>query len=188
MTATVSPALPPELEREIFELCAHSWPAQIPKLMRVAHRVKHWVHPLLYRTLVVYDPSRKNPDDAGTRRITIERAASAIGAHPAFFPSAVRHLLVYTFHNKDVANIATILAACTGIENLSLFEMDDTWISIIALLPLKRFYGRCQILISMPHPSNIVFPHLTHLRLIDWIHSENTDALIAFLAYPCSRT
>ncbi|KAJ7042888.1 hypothetical protein C8F04DRAFT_1229604 [Mycena alexandri] len=60
-------------------------------------------------------------------------------------------------------------------------EMDDMWIPFIALLPLKRFYGPSWSLLSML-PSNIMFSHLTHLELHDSIDSEDTNALIAFLA------
>jgi hypothetical protein len=38
----VSPALPPELERLIFEIYALAHPRSIPKLMLVAQRVKEW--------------------------------------------------------------------------------------------------------------------------------------------------
>ncbi|KAJ6538362.1 hypothetical protein DFH09DRAFT_1398713 [Mycena vulgaris] len=45
--------LPPDLERSIFELAAlRTHRVTIPKLMRVAWRVKHWLEPLLYHTLV----------------------------------------------------------------------------------------------------------------------------------------
>ncbi|KAJ7224649.1 hypothetical protein GGX14DRAFT_557508 [Mycena pura] len=46
------PTLPAELERQVFELTALSRPVCIPRLMRVALRVKQWVEPLLYRTLI----------------------------------------------------------------------------------------------------------------------------------------
>jgi hypothetical protein len=42
MVLNGSPILPPELEREIFEICAISRPASIPNLMLVAQRVKEW--------------------------------------------------------------------------------------------------------------------------------------------------
>ncbi|KAJ7756300.1 hypothetical protein B0H16DRAFT_1539313 [Mycena metata] len=182
MALTLSPPLPLELEREIFELCAHSWPSGIPKLMRVAHRVKNWVHPLLYRTLVVYHPLYDDPNDAGPFWITIERVASAISAHPALFSSAARHLFVSLFDDTDVATIGTLLAACTGIEDLFLLVLHHTWISVIALLPLKRFYGPCRGLISIVHPSDIAFLRLTHLKLTDYIPSEAINLWTDFLA------
>ncbi|KAJ6482777.1 hypothetical protein C8R45DRAFT_307587 [Mycena sanguinolenta] len=54
---TVSPLLPPELEQTIFEVIALSWPRSIPRLMLVAWRVKSWVEPLLYRTIIVGSPA-----------------------------------------------------------------------------------------------------------------------------------
>ncbi|KAJ6564436.1 hypothetical protein B0H19DRAFT_1258885 [Mycena capillaripes] len=49
--------LPEDLEREIFEISAHSRPVFIPILMLVARRVKIWLEPLLYRTIVLDNPS-----------------------------------------------------------------------------------------------------------------------------------
>ncbi|KAJ7126167.1 hypothetical protein C8R44DRAFT_121208 [Mycena epipterygia] len=37
-----APILPPELERQIYEICALSRPVLIPKLMLVAWRAKEW--------------------------------------------------------------------------------------------------------------------------------------------------
>ncbi|KAJ6574558.1 hypothetical protein B0H19DRAFT_1254249 [Mycena capillaripes] len=48
-----SPPLPPELERKIFEICTYAQPVSIPNLMLVAARVKEWLEPLLYVTIVV---------------------------------------------------------------------------------------------------------------------------------------
>ncbi|KAJ7222995.1 hypothetical protein B0H12DRAFT_1328963 [Mycena haematopus] len=48
-----SPKVPPELEREIFELCVLMHPASALRLMLVAHRTKQWVEPLLYSTVIL---------------------------------------------------------------------------------------------------------------------------------------
>ncbi|KAJ7673708.1 hypothetical protein DFH06DRAFT_1173101 [Mycena polygramma] len=45
------PFLPPELEREIFELAARLHPNAIPILLRVAQRVHCWIGPMLYHVL-----------------------------------------------------------------------------------------------------------------------------------------
>ncbi|KAJ6543046.1 hypothetical protein B0H19DRAFT_1172653 [Mycena capillaripes] len=58
------PRLPPELEVLIFETAALSHPAAIPKLMLIAHRVKHWVEPLLY-TVVFLPLDRRKRSDGG---------------------------------------------------------------------------------------------------------------------------
>ncbi|KAJ7879703.1 hypothetical protein B0H13DRAFT_1571256, partial [Mycena leptocephala] len=47
------PLLPPELERIIFELAAFVNPASMPSLLLVAPRVKIWIEPLLYETLII---------------------------------------------------------------------------------------------------------------------------------------
>ncbi|KAF7325774.1 hypothetical protein MKEN_00427900 [Mycena kentingensis (nom. inval.)] len=44
--------LPIELERLIFELAASQWPSQIPRLLLVAQRVRRWLEPRLYHTLI----------------------------------------------------------------------------------------------------------------------------------------
>ncbi|KAJ7912448.1 hypothetical protein B0H13DRAFT_2660086 [Mycena leptocephala] len=56
--AEVSPTLPLELECRIFETAALSRPVSIPAMMHVAWRVKHWLEPLLYRTLAFTDSKR----------------------------------------------------------------------------------------------------------------------------------
>ncbi|KAJ7756296.1 hypothetical protein B0H16DRAFT_696812 [Mycena metata] len=182
LASNSSAVLPPELEREIFELCARSWPVQIPNLMRVAHRVKHWVHPLLYQTSIVLCNHYHNRAPTGIPPISIETVASTILDDAAFSSSAVRHIFLSSCRDKDVATIATVLAACTGIENISLLQMDNTWIPFLALLPLKRFYGPCQSLIPTLQPSDVTFSHLTHLELLDSIDPQDTDTWIAFLA------
>ncbi|KAJ7115140.1 hypothetical protein C8R43DRAFT_125409 [Mycena crocata] len=45
------PFLPSELERQIFRLAALRYPKKIPVLLRVCHRVRFWVEPLLYKVL-----------------------------------------------------------------------------------------------------------------------------------------
>ncbi|KAJ7123569.1 hypothetical protein C8R44DRAFT_875759 [Mycena epipterygia] len=54
--------LPPELERQIFEIAAHARPVAVLDLILVAWRVKAWVEPLLYRVIFV-DGSGSTPID-----------------------------------------------------------------------------------------------------------------------------
>ncbi|KAJ6516533.1 hypothetical protein C8R47DRAFT_1063238 [Mycena vitilis] len=51
--------LPAELERYVFEQVALSRTVAIPRLLRVAQRVKIWIEPLLYRTIVVNTRSKR---------------------------------------------------------------------------------------------------------------------------------
>ncbi|KAJ7028108.1 hypothetical protein C8F04DRAFT_1399146 [Mycena alexandri] len=171
MASTSSPTLPPELEREIFELCAHSWPMEIPELMRVAHRVNQWVHALLYRTMVVLDASESVHTPGPS--LTTEQALATIRAKPpAFFSTAVRHLFS-SAHLGLRKDVESILAACSGLENLCLLYMDTTWIPFIAVMPLKHFYGPCKSLLTL-HLSHAVFLRLTHLEVLDTIEATDT--------------
>ncbi|KAF7299799.1 hypothetical protein HMN09_00986000 [Mycena chlorophos] len=45
----MSAVLPPELEREIFEVAARQYPEDIPALVLVAKRVHIWIQPMLFR-------------------------------------------------------------------------------------------------------------------------------------------
>ncbi|KAJ6452047.1 hypothetical protein C8R45DRAFT_1041252 [Mycena sanguinolenta] len=150
-TDAVSPPLPPELERSIFEAAALSWPRCIPRLMLVAWRVKSWVQPLLYRTIAVH------PNDSGSNSessldlslaaalmypfvLPAETLLSLINfRQPWFFRDSVRNLLLA---HDIAAEEASILAACSGIENLLLSAQT----SLVVLQshfdrPLKRLHG-----------------------------------------------
>ncbi|KAJ7748647.1 hypothetical protein B0H16DRAFT_1552751 [Mycena metata] len=151
MASNSSPTLPPELEREIFEFCAHSWPMKIPDLMRVAHRVNQWFHALLYRTMA----------------LSIIRAKP-----PSFFSTAARHLFI-SAHLGLRKDVEIILAACGGLENLCVLYMHSTWIPFIAAMALKHFYGPCQTLLTR-HLSDAVFLRLTHLEMLDNIEATDT--------------
>ncbi|KAJ7616132.1 hypothetical protein FB45DRAFT_237806 [Roridomyces roridus] len=54
------PKLPPELEREIFELAAQSDPLFVLQLMLVAWRVHTWVKPILYRVILLLGTNAEN--------------------------------------------------------------------------------------------------------------------------------
>lgn len=51
-SASASPMLPLELEREIFEIYALSWPKLVPKLMLVAKCVQEWYGTIFGRRLL----------------------------------------------------------------------------------------------------------------------------------------
>ncbi|KAJ7840155.1 hypothetical protein B0H13DRAFT_2677051 [Mycena leptocephala] len=112
--ASESSELPPELERHIFEICALSRPVMIPKLLLVARRVREWIEPLLYRTMIVVCETATPDFPTFLSKIVI----SAIRAKsPSFFPIAVRNLMLL---HDDSYDAATILGVCTGVENLAI--------------------------------------------------------------------
>ncbi|KAJ7241571.1 hypothetical protein C8J57DRAFT_1526720 [Mycena rebaudengoi] len=61
MDSNISPSLPFDLEREIFEMAANRYPETIPALLLVAQRVLQWIEPIFYRTLVFKAKSPRDP-------------------------------------------------------------------------------------------------------------------------------
>ncbi|KAF7369485.1 hypothetical protein MVEN_00278200 [Mycena venus] len=176
-----SPMLPPELEREIFERCALSWPTSVPKLMLVTKCVKEWVEPLLYRIIALaqYGPV------TGIPCFTDDVISTAIRQKPpTFFHGAVRHLMLITHDASDV-DYETVLSVCGGLEDLWFLNLDnveDAWIPLIECLPLRRLCapsGLC----SMLSPASGVFSRLTHLYLRDQIQDAELS-VAALIALP----
>ncbi|KAJ7670088.1 hypothetical protein DFH06DRAFT_1293979 [Mycena polygramma] len=124
MDGALLPAFSADLERLIFEDTALLWPRAIPRLMLVAWRVKLWVEPLLYRTILVIDsPSdRVHCNEGGTHPRAMESSVllSLLQTRPAsFFRDSVRHL--YLSHCAlDLEQEADLLSACCNVENLFL--------------------------------------------------------------------
>ncbi|KAJ7368668.1 hypothetical protein DFH08DRAFT_831941 [Mycena albidolilacea] len=186
------PTFPPELEREIFEICALSQPILIPKLMLVVQRVKDWVEPLLYRTMAM----DYIPQDRGRPNYSVDALLSAIRAKPpAFFPCAVRHLafpfrVASSGETRSPAEI--ILGVCTGIENLSMLDIPEALIPLVRSLPLKHLYAECGPLLStlstLP-PTHTFFSRLTHLE-VDFGYDDSDgevdldNTCVALIALP----
>ncbi|KAF8171070.1 hypothetical protein K438DRAFT_2024164 [Mycena galopus ATCC 62051] len=162
-----SPTLPPELEREIFELCALDLPVSIPKLMLIAKRVHEWVEPLLYHTIILGHDSPIH----GFPLFTSEVVSSAIRRKPpSFFHNAVRRLMVM---NSDISDAEAILALCATVEDLGLGYISEGCLLLLESLPLRRLYTSTDWL---PMPRTYpMFSSLTHLHVdvddLDNIHS-----------------
>ncbi|KAJ7156204.1 hypothetical protein C8R46DRAFT_429191 [Mycena filopes] len=168
--------LPPELEREILELCALYYPRSIPRLVLVAHRFNEWIGPLLYRTLIFDDPSYSIsllPTD--TLPVYSTRRIAPLG-HDAPLPAlaAVRHLFLSS--TTDSAASTALLAACVNLENLSLMGASAEWIPLISRLPLRHLYAPPPRLIPA---LGTTFPHLTHLEIFESRPSSPYDTLVA---------
>ncbi|KAF8211007.1 hypothetical protein K438DRAFT_1959209 [Mycena galopus ATCC 62051] len=179
MTSPESPpAFPPELEREVFEICAVSRPVTIPKLMLVARRVKEWVEPLLYRIICL---GRRPP--TGFPEYLIENIMLAIRAKPpGFFEAAVRCLMVDDFQDPD--EIDQILDVCTGVQRLFIYDAPDSWLDRIVSFPLERLHlNYCDSLQFMRvlAPEHTLCRRLTHLEITGGMDDTHAvcDALIA---------
>ncbi|KAJ7735674.1 hypothetical protein B0H14DRAFT_3168523 [Mycena olivaceomarginata] len=177
------PPLPTELERAIFEVAAVSWPRSIPKFMLVTWRVKKWLEPLLYRTLVVADDrDRDRGRDSRLPSIAPDTLRSLIHSKsPTFFRDSVRHLSLIEPEAEDVS----ILTACSAIENLWLGAHPS--INILEInLPLKRLH--CA-LYSLFRDASIDFTHrfftsITHLEIVNVAQNIEVEVWSALTRLP----
>ncbi|KAJ7203072.1 hypothetical protein GGX14DRAFT_652523 [Mycena pura] len=164
--------LPPELECKIFRLAALSRPASTPALMRVAWRVKQWVEPLLYRTLVIgVDVIDGLPAcDMPTFNRIIQTKS------PAFLADGVRNVML---RYQDAHQAHAILSACPGIENLYLTcpfrhpmhpTLHDPTLPVVDVPSLRQLY--CILddifnLHSVDPFTHTTLAHITHLEPFD---------------------
>ncbi|KAJ7138941.1 hypothetical protein C8R46DRAFT_1361499 [Mycena filopes] len=159
------PILPPELERRIFEICASSQFSVIPRLMLVAWRVKDWVEPILYRTIMVCEIRRERYHFP---RFTPESVAKLLLSKPAaFLRDSVRNLLIHNAH-RDL--VQSILAICTGVENLWAPEASEV-LRPPSGLRLKNLSTNAWPLLWTVSPLDPLFTRLTHLELTGPVHS-----------------
>ncbi|KAJ7478694.1 hypothetical protein B0H11DRAFT_1281584 [Mycena galericulata] len=160
---SLTPKIPPELERYIFELCALADRSGIPSLLRVAHRVHVWIEPLLYHALVLdySQPCRLTPADS---------------RDAAFLASHVKHLNLTGPMPHD--QLCALLAACTGTTNLALWvptPLPDL-LPFLQALTLTRLSADTTHLFGGPLRVNFAHPALralTHLDILaagfdDW--------------------
>ncbi|KAJ7622036.1 hypothetical protein FB45DRAFT_926852 [Roridomyces roridus] len=169
--SSLDPKLPPELEKEIFEVAAYHLPATIPAMMLTAWRVKVWVEPILFRVVLLVDPSnnindhhglnQRNtyplPDDSNLSRIS--------STPPTVLRDSVHHLYLDRV-SHDVAEL--VLSSCQNVHDLWLYLWDySSVLDFVGSLPLRRLYCCLEDLfqsedVDFTHP---IFAQLTHLEL-----------------------
>ncbi|KAJ6574399.1 hypothetical protein B0H19DRAFT_1124409 [Mycena capillaripes] len=162
----MDPTFPPELERQIFEICALSRPVSIPNLMLVAWRVKQWVEPFLYRTVAVEYTSAIEDYPI----VTWNAILSAIRSKPpSFFSASVRHLNINLNSTSIIPNnLEALLAVCTSVQRLAVIGGDvRPLLSSLALLPLQRLSADFIPFFEKLPYTHPVFAHITHLALRD---------------------
>ncbi|KAJ7658689.1 hypothetical protein DFH06DRAFT_442254 [Mycena polygramma] len=181
--AEITPALPEDVERLILEWAALARLGSIPTLMLVAHRVRAWVEPLLYRELVIDDHVYQDPNyECGSgrsderyfyfptfsqSRIKALIALKTIG----FFRTAFRTVRLHSPIAN--ANVAPLFTAMSEITNLVLdFNGKPEYLPAMAQMPqlrrlktaLKPLFGWDVGQTPFGHP---VFRQLTHLYVCD---------------------
>ncbi|KAJ7463366.1 hypothetical protein FB451DRAFT_1266216 [Mycena latifolia] len=176
------PSLPLELERKIFELSALSRPVSIPKLLRVAWRVKHWVEPLLYQTLII----DAKPID-GLPACSMETFKRIVRTKSAsFLRHCVRNLMLPMSKVPD-HEIQLILSTCSGVHNLFaiLLGIRENKPTSMATMSLRHLHCNLEDLAgvlqfgSLSHPA---FSRLTHLDLDGLIDNGMDSSIWAHVA------
>ncbi|KAJ6482764.1 hypothetical protein C8R45DRAFT_1215451 [Mycena sanguinolenta] len=154
----VSPALPSDVEREIFEIAALFWPRSIPSLMLVAWHVKSWVEPLLYKTAMV-SSTIKFPLPYGTLLSRIRSEQSTLLRH------SVRNLFL---SYRPVDDLPIVLHAFPVVENLWMASLTTNTI-LDTNLSLKRLHTDLDVIFgsSVIDFTHQFFSSITHLEIFD---------------------
>ncbi|KAJ7136408.1 hypothetical protein C8R43DRAFT_1132557 [Mycena crocata] len=133
------PALPGELDCEIFETAAFIRPASISTLILVAWP-ETWLEPLLYRTILLTDFPLEDLDGHPPVIHPVETIIHMLHSKPPdLLASSVRHVFMTGFP----AEVATsILSACAGVEDIQTFDNETlaALLPLIARLPLRRLF------------------------------------------------
>ncbi|KAJ7119930.1 hypothetical protein C8R43DRAFT_1241712 [Mycena crocata] len=171
------PTFPVDLEREIFEMAAHTRSVPIPTLMLVAWRMREWLEPLLYRTITL-------------PRLGIQDGEEKVDGYPLFNDHTLEKMLASKpseFLGRSVKNLClngvsvdiaiSMLSACVGVKNLWISsEQLEECLPLVAQLPLTRLYCDVELLfgwrrhIDFTHP---MFRRITHLELFDTVDDDD---------------
>ncbi|KAJ7171259.1 hypothetical protein C8R46DRAFT_1032903 [Mycena filopes] len=152
-----APRLPPELERDIFELAAFCHKSCIPSYLLVAHRIHEWIEPILYNTLILQRPANYSK----TERIPTPADCRTL----AFLASNVHHLNISGSCPPD--QLHALLDACKNTRNLALWSLPlPNLLPFLQPMPLARLSADIAYLfggllrMNFQHPA---FAALTHL-------------------------
>ncbi|KAJ7128812.1 hypothetical protein C8R43DRAFT_1027226 [Mycena crocata] len=163
--AGFNPLFPPELEREIFEIAAREHLPGISVLLLVAHRVRIWIEPILYETLMFCYPL-----GAGLPVISSKGILQLLDSRPAsFFHDSVRQLLCA---DPTQLELETILAKCSGAHNIYIPGSSRlTFLSLLKQMAPRRLHVTSLFHLFLPvlvDYSLPLFARLTHLDLSHW--------------------
>ncbi|KAJ7445066.1 hypothetical protein FB451DRAFT_1568205 [Mycena latifolia] len=162
------PRLPPDLAREILEICALSRPVIIPRLMLVAWRVKNWVEPLLYRIVCT---TNTPPVLDSLPQFSSHVLLRALEDKPAdFLATSVRYLYLWPRREHHRANMEVVLPACTGVTSLLISPKETEFCrSLGDMSCLRRLTVNIRSLFKQ-YPEGFAHPlfrNITHLEVFD---------------------
>ncbi|KAJ6585646.1 hypothetical protein B0H19DRAFT_1059846 [Mycena capillaripes] len=178
---TGDPILPPELEREIFELAAaipNYWRTQDVEdmalvLPQVCRRAQTWIEPLIYERISL--PPSWN------RRDLIPRFLETSDARPAsFFAAQVKYLYFDDF--VELAVVQRVLSVCTGVVYLGCHHPYSSISPLLTPLPLQRLLVSELDLQSAPADLPPWATSLTHLGISETLPQDPNAVFVALPA------
>ncbi|KAJ7059707.1 hypothetical protein C8F01DRAFT_217913 [Mycena amicta] len=160
----VDARLPPELERDIFELAAENHRETLVTVLRVAHRVLDWIEPLLYRTVRV----RSSPAFDAFQRVLLTKP-------PTFLAASVRHVHFEACEECTYEICLEIISKCPGIRRIGTTKSFTGPRALEALGTLKNVNHLAVNLCGLFATEENLFAHpafarVTHLCLHDNMH------------------
>ncbi|KAJ6533407.1 hypothetical protein DFH09DRAFT_1370033 [Mycena vulgaris] len=175
------PALPVELEREIFETTALMHPGTIVVLLRVARRTHVWIEPLLYKVVRI---GRGAPYSGMAHAIF--KGLNSESKPASVFQDTARHILIQK-GPWSRAEAAQVLDACPGVVDLAMDSVmaSPTMLSPLAKMRLRRLSVSLEMLFGgfgAIDRTHALFISLTHLRL-NRFEGQRTEQVCAHLAW-----
>ncbi|KAJ7777148.1 hypothetical protein B0H16DRAFT_1504471 [Mycena metata] len=181
----LTPLLPPEIEREIFEMTAAQFPGNAVNLMSVARRTQVWMEQLIYKTITLSDQQ------------LCDKFLRTLDSRPAdFFTANVKSLCV----PGDIEPLGAerVLKACQGVINLAIWlppQNTPLFPYVSSLRPIRLsinvpalFGSPCEP--DLKHP---FFSRVEYLELVDWLdcashlHIEYLSSCLTHLALDFDR-
>ncbi|KAJ6492238.1 hypothetical protein C8R45DRAFT_1137385 [Mycena sanguinolenta] len=176
------PILPPELEREIFELTAvtpNYWTKQHVDdmtliLPQVCRRTQSWIEPLIYER-IAFSKSTLVQDNFERR---LQLFLETMNTRPAsFFAANVKYL--YFGPSVQLPIIRRVLSVCTGVVSVGCHHSHDSVSDSLAPLPLQRLLlSKFVLPVELPPWTT----SLTHLGLLDTVPNDHAQVFGALPA------
>ncbi|KAF8193903.1 hypothetical protein K438DRAFT_2017569 [Mycena galopus ATCC 62051] len=164
---------PLELEREMFELAAFLYSECMSTLMLVAHRIKIWIEPILYRTLIIH-PRIHDPKFPYLSVGAVERLIN-------LNPRALRHtrnICLVGVQAADRLEVTNFLSRCGAVVNLAFIRTSNFRVphgDVLSILPLRRLsFSLRNSCFWRPNPfgggtfdrNHSFFSRITHLDIL----------------------
>ncbi|KAH8798505.1 hypothetical protein DL96DRAFT_1824725 [Flagelloscypha sp. PMI_526] len=193
--------LPPELEQRIFHISAESNLAMISTHVLVASRIKEWIEPLRFRSLVF-----KNQDFSSQIQLIESKSVQFLAKHVRFCCLDTEDRILSTMAAQAFLGVLPCFTSLYGLALWSYWpkEMDGTLPVDLSYFRELRILSLCWRTMVAPSAfsaagSNInithiswefvdlhildllirqsQLPHLTHIRVLAW-ETQDTDRAI----------